>query len=88
MGFQGDISGSKIQITQISHENVGLEGQRRGKSYTLVFKPLYNCEGSGIMNILHNQPVDCLLVFSINPCSFNKLCLDPSNRVGLVVGID
>lgn len=66
----------------------GIGGVKRGKSYTLIFKPLYDCEGSGIVDILHDQPVDCLFIISIDSGSFDKLCFESNNGVRLVVGIN
>lgn len=60
----------------------------RGKSYALVLKTLYNGESSWVVDILHNKPIDCLLVLSIDSCSFDELCLQTLNGIRLVVGIN
>jgi len=55
---------------------------------TLVLKTLYNCKGSWIMHILHNQPVQSLLVFAIDSCSFDELGLDTRNGIRVIVGVE
>lgn len=66
MDFRGDISGSAWIQSKVSlalEETIGL-------SYTLILKTFYNCKCSRIVNILHDKPVNCLLVLAIYPGGF------------------
>jgi hypothetical protein len=38
------------------------------------------------MDILHNKPVNCLFVFSVDSCGLNKLGFDTRNRFWIFVG--
>ena len=84
MDFRGDISGSSGSSAPL----VSLWKERTGFSYTFIRKPLHYCKCPRIVNILHDQPIDCLLVFAVNPGGFYQFRFDPGNGIGVVVRIE
>jgi hypothetical protein len=81
-GSQGGISGSAR--TQATVRNVV---KSFGNTHALVLETFYNCECPRIMDILHNKPINCLLILAVDSSSFNELGFDAGNRIGMVVGI-
>jgi hypothetical protein len=76
MGSRDDISGSVAKVESVKASfRIGCFGQTN----PFVLKTLYNCKGSWVVDILHDQPVDCLLVFPVDSCSFNELCFNSIN---------
>lgn len=57
-------------------------------TYTFLLEPLYNGECSGIMDILHHNPVYSFLVLLVDSGRFNELGLDAGYRIWMLVGIE
>lgn len=84
-GSQGGTSGSGVE----NHQKISIILSMPDKqTYTLVLEALDNREGSWIMNILHHEPINCLLVLSIDAGGFDQLCLDSLNGLWLVIGVE
>jgi hypothetical protein len=84
MGFRGGIFGSRFKVLSAGD----LRRKSKQKPYSFVLETLHNSKGSWIMDILHYQPIDRLLILSIDSGSFHELCLDPVDGVWVVVGVE
>lgn len=58
------------------------------ETYSFVLESLYDGECPGIMYILHDDPVNCLLVLPVHPCRLDELGLDAGNGVRLLVRVE
>lgn len=58
------------------------------EAYTLSLESLYNSEGPRVVHILHDNPIDCLLVFAVDAGSFDELCFHAGYRVWVLVAIE
>jgi hypothetical protein len=75
LALQGDSPLSKFVV------------KRSGNTHALVLETFHNCKCFRIMDILHNKPVNCLLILAVDSSSFNKLGFDAGDRIRIVVGI-
>jgi len=78
----------KVVFLRLKNNLAPADKYRRWNTYTFIFESLYNRECSWVVNILHHNPVDGLLVLAVNAGSFNQLCLEAGNGIGLVVSIE
>lgn len=63
------------------------ERERRA-TYTLMLVALYDGKGSLILMILHHEPRDCLLVFTVYIASFDELVVQFGDGLGGVIGVE
>lgn len=57
-------------------------------TYTFLFESLYNGKCSRVVDILHDNPVNCFLVLLVDSGCFNELGLDAGYRLWVLVGIE
>jgi hypothetical protein len=58
-----------------------------GDTHALILETFYNCECPRIVDILHNKPINCLLILTVDSSSFNELGFDAGDRIRMVVGV-
>jgi hypothetical protein len=61
--------------------------KRFGKTHALFLETFYNCKCPRIMDILHNKPINCLLILAVDSSSLNELGFDAGDGIRMVVGI-
>lgn len=63
-------------------------GTRRGETYRLLLESFDDGEGSGVVNVLHNEPVDGLLVLAVYTRRLDQLELDALDGIRVVLGVE
>jgi hypothetical protein len=57
------------------------------ETYGFLLKSLDNGEGTGVVDVLHDEPVDSLLVLAVDASGLDQLELEPLDAVGIVLGV-
>lgn len=52
-------------------------------TYSLVLEALDNCKGARVVDVLHDEPVDCLEVVDIDPRRLDEFSLELGYRLGV-----
>lgn len=84
MGFRGGISGSVLQLALVKTPKCDPEAM----TYSFVLESLNDGKCPGIMDILHNKPIDCFAILAVDPSSFDKLGLETGNRLWVLVAVE
>jgi hypothetical protein len=59
-----------------------------GIKYPFILEPLHDREGSGIVHVLHDEPVDRLAVLAVYARGLDELGLDAGDGLGVGVGVE
>lgn len=58
------------------------------RPHRFVLEALHDGESSRVVDVLHDQPVNGLLVLAVDPGRLDQLQLDLFDRLGVVIGVE
>lgn len=86
--FQGGISGSIPLISSLLFPCRLEQCPKSPETHSFGLEPLNNGESSRIMYILHDEPIDRLPVFAVDPGCFDEFGFEAGDGIRVVVGVE